>query len=345
MKYLKLLAVLFLSITLAACGDKSDEESADTKDENKTEETAETETENTDTADDTADSDSATEGDTESESESDDADTDTDSSDDSTESDNETDDSATEEEVVSTSEKEYKIGDDTTPLLGTKAIEFGEELEGKEESSLKAQEIIAEAPDSPNYILNNYLIMRVKNESTTNYDATVTRSMVDEADPAKIYTEVADKHTGEFRMFNYEENGKAYVYDQGSWVEFPLEGKDHVMYGLAENLVSIADENNSDFKVFEDDDQFYLEYSGPENELTKSISDSYNVRYTKVDLNTLKYNVLYSFDKEDKTLDDFIFVSRVKGQNPNETLQIEVHVEFDDYGNHPASKITKPQGL
>lgn len=117
------------------------------------------------------------------------------------------------------------------------------------------------------------------------------------------------------------------------------------MYGLAENLVSIADENNSDFKVFEDDDQFYLEYSGSENELTKSISDSYNVRYTKVDQNTLKYNVLYSFDKEDKTLDNFIFVSRVNGQNPNETLQIEVHVEFDDYGNHPASKILKPQGL
>lgn len=357
MKYLKLLAVLLLSITLAACGDKSDEESADAKDENKTEETT-TETENKDDeSEETDDSGSTTEGDTEAddseesssttegatETESDDG-TDTDSNDDSNDS-TESDDSATEDEVVGESEKEYKIGDDTTPLLGQKAMEFGQELEGKEPSSKTVDDVLGKVPNAANYILNNYLILRVKDGETANYDAVVTRSMIDESSPAKMYTEIADKETGEFYMLSYEEEGKAYAYQNGTWTEQSLGDKEHAVYGLTNNLKSAAFDNKEVFKVSEDDDNYYLEYSGPQNKMTETLSEIYNFQYQNADLSSLKFNVVYSVDKEDNTLEDVIVISRVNGQNASQSLQIEVHAEFEDYGNHSANKIKRPEGL
>lgn len=339
MKYLKLLAVLLLSITLAACGDKSDEGLADTKDDNKTEEaTAETENKD-DEAEETDDSSRTTESDAEAD--------DSEESSSTTEgvTDTESDDSATEDEVVGESEKEYKIGDDTTPLLGQKAMEFGQELEGKQPSSKTVDDVLGKVPNAANYILNNYLILRVKDGETANYDAVVTRSMIDESSPAKMYTEIADKQTGEFYMLSYEEDGKAYAYQNGTWTEQSLGDKEHAVYGLTNNLKSAAFDNKEVFKVFEDDDNYYLEYSGPQNKMTETLSEIYNFQYQNADLSTLKFNVVYSVDKEDNTLEDVIVISRVNGQNASQSLQIEVHAEFEDYGNHSANKIKRPEGL
>lgn len=339
MKYLKLLAVLLLSITLAACGDKSDEGLADTKDDNKTEETT-AETENKDDeAEETDDSSRTTESDAEAD--------DSEESSSTTEgvTDTESDDSATEDEVVGESEKEYKIGDDTTPLLGQKAMEFGQELEGKQASSKTVDDVLGKVPNAANYILNNYLILRVKDGETANYDAVVTRSMIDESSPAKMYTEIADKQTGEFYMLSYEEDGKAYAYQNGTWTEQSLGDKEHAVYGLTNNLKSAAFDNKEVFKVFEDDDNYYLEYSGPQNKMTETLSEIYNFQYQNADLSTLKFNVVYSVDKEDNTLEDVIVISRVNGQNASQSLQIEVHAEFEDYGNHSANKIKRPEGL
>lgn len=339
MKYLKLLVVLLLSITLAACGDKSDEESADIKDDNKTEEaTAETENKD-DEAEETDDSSSTTESDVEAD--------DSEESSSTTEgvTETESDDSATEDEVVGESEKEYKIGDDTTPLLGQKAMEFGQELEGKQPSSKTVDDVLGKVPNAANYILNNYLILRVKDGETANYDAVVTRSMIDESSPAKMYTEIADKQTGEFYMLSYEEDGKAYAYQNGTWTEQSLGDKEHAVYGLTNNLKSAAFDNKEVFKVFEDDDNYYLEYSGPQNKMTETLSEIYNFQYQNADLSTLKFNVVYSVDKDDNTLEDVIVISRVNGQNASQSLQIEVHAEFEDYGNHSANKIKRPEGL
>lgn len=339
MKYLKLLAVLLLSITLAACGDKSDEESADIKDDNKTEE-ATAETENKDDEEEEADDSSST---TESDVEADDSEESSSTTEGVTET--ESDDSATEDEVVGESEKEYKIGDDTTPLLGQKAMEFGQELEGKQPSSKTVDDVLGKVPNAANYILNNYLILRVKDGETANYDAVVTRSMIDESSPAKMYTEIADKQTGEFYMLSYEEEGKAYAYQNGTWTEQSLGDKEHAVYGLTNNLKSAAFDNKEVFKVFEDDDNYYLEYSGPQNKMTETLSEIYNFQYQNADLSTLKFNVVYSVDKDDNTLEDVIVISRVKGQNASQSLQIEVHAEFEDYGNHSANKIKRPEGL
>lgn len=339
MKYLKLLAVLLLSITLAACGDKSDEGLADTKDDNKTEEaTAETENKN-DEEEETDDSSRTTESDAEA----DDSEESSSTTEGTTET--ESDDSATEDEVVGESEKEYKIGDDTTPLLGQKAMEFGQELEGKQASSKTVDDVLGKVPNAANYILNNYLILRVKDGETANYDAVVTRSMIDESSPAKMYTEIADKQTGEFYMLSYEEDGKAYAYQNGTWTEQSLGDKEHAVYGLTNNLKSAAFDNKEVFKVFEDDDNYYLEYSGPQNKMTETLSEIYNFQYQNADLSTLKFNVVYSVDKEDNTLEDVIVISRVNGQNASQSLQIEVHAEFEDYGNHSANKIKRPEGL
>lgn len=339
MKYLKLLVVLLLSITLAACGDKSDEESADIKDDNKTEE-ATAETENKDDEEEEADDSSST---TESDVEADDSEESSSTTEGVTET--ESDDSATEDEVVGESEKEYKIGDDTTPLLGQKAMEFGQELEGKQSSSKTVDDVLGKVPNAANYILNNYLILRVKDGETANYDAVVTRSMIDESSPAKMYTEIADKQTGEFYMLSYEEEGKAYAYQNGTWTEQSLGDKEHAVYGLTNNLKSAAFDNKEVFKVFEDDDNYYLEYSGPQNKMTETLSEIYNFQYQNADLSTLKFNVVYSVDKDDNTLEDVIVISRVKGQNASQSLQIEVHAEFEDYGNHSANKIKRPEGL
>lgn len=339
MKYLKLLVVLLLSITLAACGDKSDEESADIKDDNKTEE-ATAETENKDDEEEEADDSSRT---TESDVEADDSEESSSTTEGVTET--ESDDSATEDEVVGESEKEYKIGDDTTPLLGQKAMEFGQELEGKQPSSKTVDDVLGKVPNAANYILNNYLILRVKDGETANYDAVVTRSMIDESSPAKMYTEIADKQTGEFYMLSYEEEGKAYAYQNGTWTEQSLGDKEHAVYGLTNNLKSAAFDNKEVFKVFEDDDNYYLEYSGPQNKMTETLSEIYNFQYQNADLSTLKFNVVYSVDKDDNTLEDVIVISRVKGQNASQSLQIEVHAEFEDYGNHSANKIKRPEGL
>src|SRR5699024_2698366 len=265
MKYLKLLVVLLLSITLAACGDKSDEESADIKDDNKTEE-ATAETENKDDEEEEADDSSST---TESDVEADDSEESSRTTEGVTET--ESDDSATEDEVVGESEKEYKIGDETTPLLGQKAMEFGQELEGKQPSSKTVDDVLGKVPNAANYILNNYLILRVKDGETANYDAVVTRSMIDESSPAKMYTEIADKQTGEFYMLSYEEDGKAYAYQNGTWTEQSLGDKEHAVYGLTNNLKSAAFDNKEVFKVFEDDDNYYLEYSGPQNKMTETL--------------------------------------------------------------------------
>lgn len=339
MKYLKLLVVLLLSITLAACGDKSDEESADIKDDNKTEE-ATAETENKDDEEEDTDDSSRT---TESDVEADDSEESSSTTEGVTET--ESDDSATEDEVVGESEKEYKIGDDTTPLLGQKAMEFGQELEGKQPSSKTVDDVLGKVPNAANYILNNYLILRVKDGETANYDAVVTRSMIDESSPAKMYTEIADKQTGEFYMLSYEEDGKAYAYQNGIWTEQSLGDKEHAVYGLTNNLKSAAFDNKEVFKVFEDDDNYYLEYSGPQNKMTETLSEIYNFQYQNADLSTLKFNVVYSVDKDDNTLEDVIVISRVKGQNASQSLQIEVHAEFEDYGNHSANKIKRPEGL
>lgn len=339
MKYLKLLAVLLLSITLAACGDKSDEGSADTKNDNKTEE-ATAETENKDDEAEEMDDSSST---TESDAEADDSEESSSTSEGTTET--ESDDSATEGEIVGESEKEYKIGDDTTPLLGQKAMEFGQELEGKQASSKTVDDVLGKVPNAANYILNNYLILRVKDGETANYDAVVTRSMIDESSPAKMYTEIADKQTGEFYMLSYEEDGKAYAYQNGTWTEQSLGDKEHAVYGLTNNLKSAAFDNKEVFKVFEDDDNYYLEYSGPQNKMTETLSEIYNFQYQNADLSTLKFNVVYSVDKEDNTLEDVIVISRVNGQNASQSLQIEVHAEFEDYGNHSANKIKRPEGL
>lgn len=339
MKYLKLLAVLLLSITLAACGDKSDEGSADTKNDNKTEE-ATAETENKDDEAEEMDDSSST---TESDAEADDSEESSSTTEGTTET--ESDDSATEDEVVGESEKEYKIGDDTTPLLGQKAMEFGQELEGKQASSKTVDDVLGKVPNAANYILNNYLILRVKDGETANYDAVVTRSMIDESSPAKMYTEIADKQTGEFYMLSYEEDGKAYAYQNGTWTEQSLGDKEHAVYGLTNNLKSAAFDNKEVFKVFEDDDNYYLEYSGPQNKMTETLSEIYNFQYQNADLSTLKFNVVYSVDKEDNTLEDVIVISRVNGQNASQSLQIEVHAEFEDYGNHSANKIKRPEGL
>lgn len=339
MNYLKLLVVLLLSITLAACGDKSDEESADIKDDNKTEEaTAETENKD-DEAEETDDASRTTESDVEA----DDSEESSSTTEGTTET--ESDDSATEGEVVGESEKEYKIGDDTTPLLGQKAMEFGQELEGKQPSSKTVDDVLGKVPNAANYILNNYLILRVKDGETANYDAVVTRSMIDESSPAKMYTEIADKQTGEFYMLSYEEEGKAYAYQNGTWTEQSLGDKEHAVYGLTNNLKSAAFDNKEVFKVFEDDDNYYLEYSGPQNKMTETLSEIYNFQYQNADLSTLKFNVVYSVDKDDNTLEDVIVISRVKGQNASQSLQIEVHAEFEDYGNHSANKIKRPEGL
>ena len=339
MKYLKLLALLLLSITLAACGDKSDEGSADTKDDNKTEE-ATAVTENKDDEAEEMDDSSNT---TESDAEADDSEESSSTTEGVTET--ESDDSATEDEVVGESEKEYKIGDDTTPLLGQKAMEFGQELEGKQPSSKTVDDVLGKVPNAANYILNNYLILRVKDGETANYDAVVTRSMIDESSPAKMYTEIADKQTGEFYMLSYEEEGKAYAYQNGTWTEQSLGDKEHAVYGLTNNLKSAAFDNKEVFKVFEDDDNYYLEYSGPQNKMTETLSEIYNFQYQNADLSTLKFNVVYSVDKEDNTLEDVIVNSRVNGQNASQSLQIEVHAEFEDYGNHSANKIKRPEGL
>ena len=339
MKYLKLLAVLLLSITLVACGDKSDEGSADTKNDNKTEE-ATAETENKDDEAEEMDDSSST---TESDAEADDSEESSSTTEGVTET--ESDDSATEDEVVGESEKEYKIGDDTTPLLGQKAMEFGQELEGKQPSSKTVDDVLGKVPNVANYILNNYLILRVKDGETANYDAVVTRSMIDESSPAKMYTEIADKQTGEFYMLSYEEDGKAYAYQNGTWTEQSLGDKEHAVYGLTNNLKSAAFDNKEVFKVFEDDDNYYLEYSGPQNKMTETLSEIYNFQYQNADLSTLKFNVVYSVDKEDNTLEDVIVISRVNGQNASQSLQIEVHAEFEDYGNHSANKIKRPEGL
>ena len=339
MKYLKLLAVLLLSITLVACGDKSDEGSADTKNDNKTEE-ATAETENKDDEAEEMDDSSST---TESDAEADDSEESSSTTEGTTET--ESDDSATEDEVVGESEKEYKIGDDTTPLLGQKAMEFGQELEGKQPSSKTVDDVLGKVPNVANYILNNYLILRVKDGETANYDAVVTRSMIDESSPAKMYTEIADKQTGEFYMLSYEEDGKAYAYQNGTWTEQSLGDKEHAVYGLTNNLKSAAFDNKEVFKVFEDDDNYYLEYSGPQNKMTEILSEIYNFQYQNADLSTLKFNVVYSVDKEDNTLEDVIVISRVNGQNASQSLQIEVHAEFEDYGNHSANKIKRPEGL
>ena len=339
MKYLKLLVVLLLSITLAACGDKPDEGLADTKDDNKTEETT-AETENKDDEAEETDDSSRT---TESDAEADDSEESSSTTEGATET--ESDDSATEDEVVGESEKEYKIGDDTTPLLGQKAMEFGQELEGKQASSKTVDDVLGKVPNAANYILNNYLILRVKDGETANYDAVVTRSMIDESSPAKMYTEIADKQTGEFYMLSYEEEGKAYAYQNGTWTEQSLGDKEHAVYGLTNNLKSAAFDNKEVFKVFEDDDNYYLEYSGPQNKMTETLSEIYNFQYQNADLSTLKFNVVYSVDKDDNTLEDVIVISRVKGQNASQSLQIEVHAEFEDYGNHSANKIKRPEGL
>ena len=339
MKYLKLLAVLLLSITLVACGDKSDEGLADTKNDNKTEE-ATAETENKDDEAEEMDDSSST---TESDAEADDSEESSSTSEGVTET--ESGDSATEDEVVGESEKEYKIGDDTTPLLGQKAMEFGQELEGKQASSKTVDDVLGKVPNAANYILNNYLILRVKDGETANYDAVVTRSMIDESSPAKMYTEIADKQTGEFYMLSYEEDGKAYAYQNGTWTEQSLGDKEHAVYGLTNNLKSAAFDNKEVFKVFEDDDNYYLEYSGPQNKMTETLSEIYNFQYQNADLSTLKFNVVYSVDKEDNTLEDVIVISRVNGQNASQSLQIEVHAEFEDYGNHSANKIKRPEGL
>ena len=339
MKYLKLLVVLLLSITLAACGDKSDEGSADTKDDNKSEE-ATAETENKDDEAEEMDDSSST---TESDAEADDSEESSSTTEGTTET--ESDDSATEDEVVGESEKEYKIGDDTTPLLGQKAMEFGQELEGKQPSSKTVDDVLGKVPNAANYILNNYLILRVKDGATANYDAVVTRSMIDESSPAKMYTEIADKQTGEFYMLSYEEDGKAYAYQNGTWTEQSLGDKEHAVYGLTNNLKSAAFDNKEVFKVFEDDDNYYLEYSGPQNKMTETLSEIYNFQYQNADLSTLKFNVVYSVDKDDNTLEDVIVISRVNGQNASQSLQIEVHAEFEDYGNHSANKIKRPEGL
>lgn len=339
MKYLKLLAVLLVSITLAACGDKSDKESTDTKDDNKTEETTNEAENKNDEAEETDDSSSSTEDDAEAD------DSKESSSTNKSVTETESDGSATEDEVVGDSEKEYKIGDDTTPLLGQKAIEFGEELEGKQPSSKTVDDVLGKVPNAANYILNNYLILRVKDGETANYDAVVTRSMIDESSPAKMYTEIADKQTGEFSMLSYEEDGKVYAYQDGTWSEQSLGDKEHAVYGLTNNLKSAAFDNKEVFKVFEDDDNYYLEYSGPQNKMTETLSDIYSFQYQNADLSTLKFNVVYSVDKDDNTLEDVIVISRVNGQNASQSLQMEVHAEFEDYGNHSANKIKRPEGL
>ena len=224
-------------------------------------------------------------------------------------------------------------------------MEFGQELEGKQPSSKTVDDVLGKVPNAANYILNNYLILRVKDGETANYDAVVTRSMIDESSPAKMYTEIADKQTGEFYMLSYEEEGKAYAYQNGTWTEQSLGDKEHAVYGLTNNLKSAAFDNKEVFKVFEDDDNYYLEYSGPQNKMTETLSEIYNFQYQNADLSTLKFNVVYSVDKDDNTLEDVIVISRVKGQNASQSLQIEVHAEFEDYGNHSANKIKRPEGL
>ena len=224
-------------------------------------------------------------------------------------------------------------------------MEFGQELEGKQASSKTVDDVLGKVPNAANYILNNYLILRVKDGETANYDAVVTRSMIDESSPAKMYTEIADKQTGEFYMLSYEEDGKAYAYQNGTWTEQSLGDKEHAVYGLTNNLKSAAFDNKEVFKVFEDDDNYYLEYSGPQNKMTETLSEIYNFQYQNADLSTLKFNVVYSVDKEDNTLEDVIVISRVNGQNASQSLQIEVHAEFEDYGNHSANKIKRPEGL
>ena len=72
----------------------------------------------------------------------------------------------------------------------------------------------------------------------------------------------------------------------------------------------------------EDDDNYYLEYSGPQNKMTETLSEIYNFQYQNADLSTLKFNVVYSVDKEDNTLEDVIVISRVNGQNASQSLQI-----------------------
>lgn len=321
MKYLKFLVVIILMLTLVACSSSKDTEDKSTKEEEKS--TATTETEEV-------------------------AEEDTEETEDIEEVDEEDIDDSTMEEGTVEEESEsdeYMIGEEQTPILGKKSIEFLEEVKDRKDSTKNPADITSKLPKESNYEVELDILIEVNDAGESSYDAVVTKALIDEKEPVKIYSENADKNSGEFSQSAYEENNKGYVFDGGQWNEAEIPEGKHVIFGLSNVVGKILNDNADELSVKENDNDYFLEYAGEENAVTKQLSELFNFTYEGADIDTLTYNLVASIDKETNELTDFILISKVDGQTPNQNLQIEVYGEYEDYGEHPSDTIQKPEGL
>lgn len=342
----KLMAAgLLFSLFLAACGsDTSDEETAESETET-TESTEEnnggTEEETEDTTEEAAE----TEENTDSEENEDNV---TAGTEESLEDGDLIEEDVDVNDLKNSTDGDIVSGDYSVTFLVSSNPELIDVINSAEETDLTVDDVLMEQDSVTTYNTATYLGVYGFTEDTDEpafSDTVALRGAVDERDGLRVLVDQYDPAAGDYAPHGFGDtgDGETFLFDGVSWQDYSAEaGAEEIMYGLYMNVEPILKELSDTIEVRETEDYYVLYYVGESEAVYDSFGSLFEVEFTNANMDELVSSVFGIINKETDELEHISYISHAPGMNPSEYLQIDVALDFMQYGEYDETGIEKP---
>lgn len=229
--------------------------------------------------------------------------------------------------------------------------ELIEVINDSEETDLSIDDVLMPQDDVTTYNTSTNLgvfgFLR-DNPEPEFFDAVGLRAMVDERAGLKIYAEQYDFETQQSVPYAYGDNAtnEMYMNENGQWRDIEGEAEpEEIMYGTYSNVEPILRDDLSDLiEVRETDDYYVLYYLGEDKGIFDSLGELFSVEFTNANMDEMTTGVFGIINKDTTEFEHLSYITHAPGENPEEFLQIDVALDFLDYGEHDIG-LPRPEGL
>lgn len=117
------------------------------------------------------------------------------------------------------------------------------------------------------------------------------------------------------------------------------------MYGLYQNVEPILRDLNEVIEIRETEDYYILYYLDEDEGIHDTLGELFSVEFTNANMNELVSAVFGIVNKDTEELEHLSYISHAPGVDDSEYLQIDVALDFLDYGEYDDEGVSIPADL
>lgn len=221
-------------------------------------------------------------------------------------------------------------------------------IEKATETDQSIEDVLKDPSEITSYREDTSIIIEVtEGEELVNKSFQGIVAEVDKSDGLEVASDYFDENFEIIQPHGYgnSDTEELYMYTESGWTDYSSEyGAEDLVYGTYSNVHEIINQMPDSMKVMEEGDYDLLYYTGNDDIVHQLYQDTFQVEFTGADMEKLEMGFVAFVNKKSGDLESVNLIATAPGlQNPEQTLTIEIILNYQEYGAFDGDKeIKKP---